>query len=114
MEAIAQRVGLTVGALYRHFSAKGELLLDVVRQALSSVPIAQHMRVVSGRADLLPEMVTLYTAPDLRRLRRLAIELHNAASRDRKVAQLLREFNDRMASDARAHRSGSARRDAGQ
>jgi AcrR family transcriptional regulator len=102
MEAIAQRAGLTVGALYRHFSAKGELLLDVVRQALSSLPIAQHMRMDSSRADLLPEMVTLYTAPNLRRLRRLAIELHNAASRDRRVAQLLREFNDRMASDARA------------
>ncbi|HKN00342.1 MAG TPA: helix-turn-helix domain-containing protein [Candidatus Binataceae bacterium] len=102
MEAIAQRAGLTVGALYRHFSAKGELLLDVVRQALSLLPVAQHMHLDSGRADLLPEMVALYTAPDLRRLRRLAIELHNAASRDRKVAQLLREFNDRMASDARA------------
>ncbi|MGO9605427.1 MAG: TetR/AcrR family transcriptional regulator [Candidatus Binataceae bacterium] len=110
MEAIAQRAGLTVGALYRHFSAKGELLLDVVRQALSSLPVAQHMRVDSGRADLLPEMVTLYTAPDLRRLRRLAIELHNAASRDRKVAKLLQEFNDRMAGDARA-RIEAGRRD---
>jgi len=36
MEAIAGRAGLTVGALYRHFSAKGELLLHVVKQALST------------------------------------------------------------------------------
>jgi TetR/AcrR family transcriptional regulator, cholesterol catabolism regulator len=110
VDAIAQRAGLTVGALYRHFSAKGELLLDVVRRALTSLPIARHMRGDSGRADLLPEMVALYMAPASRRLRRLTIELHTAASRDRKVARLLREFSERMAEDTRA-RIETGRRD---
>lgn len=110
VDEIAARAGLTVGALYRHFSAKGELLLDVVRRALTSLPIARHMRGDSGRADLLPEMVALYMAPASRRLRRIVIELHTAASRDRRVGKLLREFSERMAADTRARiESGRAR-----
>lgn len=110
VDAIAARAGLTVGALYRHFDAKGALLLDVVRRALTSLPIARHMRGDRGRAELLPQMVALYMAPDSRRLRRLVIELHTAASRNQRVARLLREFSERMARDTRA-RIEAARRD---
>lgn len=110
VDAIAERAGLTVGALYRHFDAKGALLLDVVRRALTSLPIARHMRGDSGRADLLPQMVALYMAPDSRRLRRLVIELHTAASRNQRVARLFREFSERMARDTCA-RIEAGRRD---
>jgi AcrR family transcriptional regulator len=102
VDAIAKRAGLTVGALYRHFSGKGELLLDVIRHALTSLPIARHMRGDRGRADFLPEMVALYMAPDSRQLRRVVIELHSAASHHPKVARLFREFSERMAKDTRA------------
>jgi len=101
VDAIAERAGLTVGALYRHFKTKGELLLDVIRRALTSLPIAQHMRGDSARPDLLPEMVQLYMAPASRKLRRLVIELHTAASRDPRVARLFRDFSERMAGDTR-------------
>jgi AcrR family transcriptional regulator len=101
VDAIAHRAGLTVGALYRHFSAKGELLLDVVRRALTSLPIAHHMRGDNGGADLLPAMAALYTSPGSRRLRRLVVELHAAAGRNRQVVRLFREFGERMAADTR-------------
>jgi len=101
MDEIAARAGLTVGALYRHFDAKGDLLLDVVRHALTSLPIAQHMRGDRGRVELLPEMVSLYMEPSSRRLRRLVSELHAAAGRNPRVARLFREFSDRMARDTR-------------
>jgi AcrR family transcriptional regulator len=110
VDAIAEGAGLTVGALYRHFDTKGALLLDVVRHALTSLPIARHMRGDSGRADLLPQMVALYMSPDARRLRRLVIELHTAASRNPRVARLFREFSERMAYDTRV-RIESGRRD---
>lgn len=38
MNAIAQAVGITAGALYRHFPNKAELLAAVVRQSLESFP----------------------------------------------------------------------------
>lgn len=110
VDAIAARAGLTVGALYRHFDTKGALLLDVIRRALTSLPIARHMRGDSGRAELLPQMVALYMAPDSRRLRRLVIELHTAASRKQGVARLFREFSERMARDTRT-RIEAGRRD---
>ncbi len=101
VDEIAERAGLTVGALYRHFDAKGDLLLDVVRHALTSLPIARHMRGDSGRAELLPEMVALYMQPASRRLRRLVSELHAAAGRNPRVARLFRDFSERMANDTR-------------
>jgi AcrR family transcriptional regulator len=110
VDAVAARAGLTVGALYRHFETKGALLLDVVRRALTSLPIARHMRGDSGRADLLPQMVALYMAPGSRRLRRLVIELHTAASRNPRAARLFREFSERMARDTRT-RIEAGRRD---
>jgi AcrR family transcriptional regulator len=110
VDAIAARAGLTVGALYRHFDAKGALLLDVVRHALTSLPIARHMRGDRGRAELLPQMVALYIAPESRRLRRLVIELHTAARRNAGVARLFREFSGRMARDTRL-RLEAGRRD---
>ncbi|HZP45830.1 MAG TPA: helix-turn-helix domain-containing protein [Candidatus Binataceae bacterium] len=101
VDAIAERAGLTVGALYRHFSGKGELLLDVMRHALTALPIAHHMRGDRGRAELLPEMVALYIAPSARQLRQITVELHRVASRDRRVGRMLREFSERMARDTR-------------
>lgn len=101
MDEIAERASLTVGAVYRHFDAKGDLLLDVVRHALTSLPIAQHMRGDRGRVELLPEMVSLYLQPSSRRLRRLVSELHAAAGRNPRVARLFREFSERMAADTR-------------
>lgn len=110
VDLIAERAGLTVGALYRHFPSKGDLLLDVVRRALTSLPIARHMRGDRGRAELLPQMVALYLAPAARPLRRLVIELHSAASRNPRVARLFREFSERMAHDTRV-RIEAGRRD---
>jgi AcrR family transcriptional regulator len=102
VDAIAARANLTAGALYRHFRAKGELLLDVMRRALAALPIARHMRADRGRAELLPDMVALYMAPAARRLRRIVIELHTVASRDPRVARLVRDFSKRVAQDTRA------------
>ena len=111
VDAIAAHADLTVGALYHHFSAKGELLLDVMRRALTALPIAQHMRGDSGRANLLPKMVAHYIDPASRRLRRIVIELHTVASRDRRVARLLREFSERMAQDTRTRIETGRRED---
>lgn len=40
MNAIAESVGITAGALYRHYPNKAELLASVVRQNLDSFPMA--------------------------------------------------------------------------
>ena len=38
MPTIAERSGITAGAIYRHFPNKAELLLEVVKRALAALP----------------------------------------------------------------------------
>ena len=39
MPTIAERSGITAGAIYRHFFNKAELLLEVVKRALAALPV---------------------------------------------------------------------------
>lgn len=58
--AIAQRAGVSVGYLYRHYAGKEELLLDLVRSA---------MRTITDRIDLL-----LTQTEDIREIIRGVVE----------------------------------------
>jgi len=96
ISAIADRAGVTSGALYRHFESKADLLLHVVDQAVHGIPLSEKLA-SGGRTtpQFFSELVSAYAAPSLRRLRRLAIEIHAAASRDQNAAELLSDFNRR-------------------
>jgi AcrR family transcriptional regulator len=97
IDAIASRAGITGGALYRHFASKAELLLEVVSQAVHALPLAE--RLAGERAPdqgFFAQLVSIYSEPGMRRVRRLAIEIHAAASRDAEAARLLLEFNRTM------------------
>ena len=96
LQAIASRAGLTSATIYRHFASKADLLLGVVEQAIHAVPIAERLE----RGEVLApsdfaKLVSAYADPALRSLRRLAIEIHAAASRDPEAGALLGELNDR-------------------
>lgn len=105
MKAIAIEADLTTGALYGHFDGKAELLLAVVERALRELPMTRMLeapdRPVPGAA-FLPRMASEYAAPELFRLRRLAVEVQTAAGRDKRVAELLAESNERVAAGVRA------------
>lgn len=97
VDAIAGRAGVTGGALYRHFASKAELLLEVVAQAVHALPLAERLAATSEPTpDFFSQLVAIYAQPALRRVRRLAIEIHAAASRDAEAARLLLEFNRSM------------------
>src|SRR4051794_40782483 len=40
MPAIAELSGITAGSIYRHFTSKAELLLEVVKRALEALPLS--------------------------------------------------------------------------
>lgn len=104
LQAIAARAGLTSATVYRHFESKADLLLGVVEQALHAVPLAERLEAgdVLGPRDFA-RLISSYADPRLGRLRRLAIEIHAAASRDPEAGTLLRDLNERV------HRNLSAR-----
>ena len=84
LHAIASRAGVTSATIYRHFESKADVLLGVVEQAIHATPLAERL---SASDALLPrdfaKIVSSYADPGLGSLRRLAIEIHAAASRDR-------------------------------
>lgn len=94
--SIGSRAGVTSGTLYRHFDSKADLLLHVVEQAVHGVPLSERLA-ASGRTtrQFFSKLVSAYADPSLRRVRRLAIEIHAAASRDERAAELLAAFNER-------------------
>jgi AcrR family transcriptional regulator len=105
MSAIAEQADLTTGALYGHFEGKAELLLAVVERALRELPMTKLLEVPDRPVpDLafLPRMASEYAAPQLGRLRRLAVEVNTAAGRDKRVAELVTDSNLRVARAVRA------------
>jgi AcrR family transcriptional regulator len=96
LQRIASRAGVTSATVYRHFESKADLLLGVVEQALHAMPVAERLE---GDDVLAPRdfarMISSYADPGLATLRRLAIEIHAAASRDPEAGALLRDLNER-------------------
>ncbi len=86
---IAQAVGITPGAVYKHFENKGDLLLEVVNRALQSIPLFVQGAAGIDDARALPDLAAAYTEPALKLLRQLSIEVHSASTKDRKVNRVL-------------------------
>jgi len=49
MQQVAEQAGFTVGALYRHFPGKPDLLLAVVTSALEKIPLFQTGAAIAAR-----------------------------------------------------------------
>jgi AcrR family transcriptional regulator len=87
MPAIATASGITAGSIYKHFESKAELLFEVVKGALSSVPV---FSAGGSELDLLLPQVAIYTARETKPLRQLSLEIHSASRKHPRVRNLLR------------------------
>ena len=98
MSAIAERADLTSGAIYAHFDSKADLLLAVVKHALEESPLSDLARIDPEQRSpsQIPKLVSMYADPQRLRVRRLAVEVHAAAVRDKRVADLLTDENRRV------------------
>jgi AcrR family transcriptional regulator len=102
MPTIAERSGITAGAIYRHFSNKAELLLEVVKRALAALPFSFEGDGGKEDAARLPEVAARLTDPALSLVRQLALEVHTAARRDPEVHRLLSAYNETVMQSIRA------------
>jgi AcrR family transcriptional regulator len=93
MPMIARASEITAGAIYKHFDSKADLFFDVVRRAVQTTSVSAA---VEGPFEpmSLPGIVASYTAPRLRLLRRLAVEVHHASVEHADVRRLLRRSLD--------------------
>jgi len=85
MPEIAKASGITAGAIYKHFESKADLLFEVTRRALASIPFFVQASQGEYDATSLPFLGSVYTEPELKLVRQLSIEVHSAVTRDKKV-----------------------------
>ncbi len=102
MPTIAERSGITAGAIYRHFPNKAELLLEVIKRALAALPFSFERGGGEEHVRRLPEVAARFTDPALSLVRQLALEVHAAARRDPEVHRLLSAYNETAMQSIRA------------
>jgi AcrR family transcriptional regulator len=112
MRDIAKLSGITAGAIYTHFDNKAELLMEVVKRALDSLPLSANLITGEEDPEILLENAAIHTDPGARMLRRLSLEVHSAAARDKDVKALLLDYDEMVMAKLRkvierGHRKGN-------
>ncbi len=93
---IGERIGITSGAVYRHFNNKADILLALVKKDLHAVPITEKLASKDRPSlDMFAKLISVYLDPSLLLVRRLSVEIHAAAARDPEAAALLKAFTDK-------------------
>lgn len=97
LQAIAKRAGLTSGTIYRHFECKAELFLALIDEAIGAIPLRHRLDPSTPATPaLFSDLIRAYASPELASVRRLAVEVTAAASRDETAATLLRQLTRRV------------------
>ena len=93
IDDIAERAGVTKGAIYTHFDGREDLLVQACRSAIRSL---EMMRVAAEAADLptfMDETARLMLAEEGKPARMLISELYASAMRSPVIAELLAEWH---------------------
>ena len=88
LEQVAERAGVTSGAIYNHFNGKSALLIQGARWALAKVP----PRTYRNRQELAGEVDQFFLPSNASRLRQLLVGLHIAAARHPDLAKMLADW----------------------
>lgn len=106
-DRIAERAGITVPGLYRHFPSKGELLVEVGRATFDGYRLIGSLGDGTEVAANLAELAVAFSSTDDRISRRLTIELDFGAWRTTELAAALRGFHRRVRRNVAGSLAGS-------
>jgi len=94
LSEIAHRAGVTVGAIYSHFSSKDQLLFDAARKCLEDLRCPPDLSL--SPPEMAANSIRNFMAPGYSTARRLIIELYLAASSSPELATLSRGFLEHL------------------
>ena len=97
---IAERAGLSPSALYNHYETREDLLYAAAVQGLDRI-MAISAR-AARRMDPARAFTSAYLHPEMRRTRRLLVEMHAASGRDQRLAELLAQWHRSWADETLA------------
>lgn len=93
LEAIAERAGVTKGAIYSHYNSREDLLVQACRSALRELNLFEIARNAPDIETFIYETLVAILAPESRAFRMLNIEVHLSATRSEVMAELLAEWH---------------------
>ena len=93
LDEIAERAGVTKGAIYSHFGGREDLLVEACRSAIRSLRLMRLAEEAPDLATFVDESARLLLAPGGATARMLLSELHAAAMRSELIADLLAEWH---------------------
>ena len=97
LDQVAQRAGVTSGAIYNHFSGKSDLLFEAARWVLSKVPTQTD----HSHAELADAVPRFFLPSSASHARGLVVELNIAALRHPDIAEMLNSWRgERLAGEA--------------
>lgn len=93
LEEIAQRVGVTKGAIYSHFEGREDLLVQALRSSLHSAQLVRVALEAPDLATFFGDSAELLLAPESRSARMLNAEVHLSAARSEQIAELVADWH---------------------
>lgn len=93
IDEIAERAGVTKGAIYTHFDGREDLLVEACRSALRSLQVIQLATEAPDLATYADEAARRLLSPEARTARMLITELYASAMRSTVIAELVAEWH---------------------
>lgn len=93
LDEIADRAGVTKGAIYSHFQGREDLLVEACRSALGKLQLLRAVEEAEDLATFIDQGAQLLLAPEGATTRKLISELHSSARRSELIADLVSEWH---------------------
>ncbi|MGI9616800.1 MAG: TetR family transcriptional regulator [Acidimicrobiales bacterium] len=93
LDEIAERAGVTKGAIYSHFDGREDLLVEALRAAFRSLQLLQAAADAPDLVRFVDETAPVLVAPEGKSARMLSLEVHLSAARSEPIADLVAEWH---------------------
>lgn len=93
LDDIAERAGVTKGAIYSHFQGREDLLVEACRSAMASLDILRAAEEAPDLQTFIDGAARTLLAPENTTARKLITELHSSARRSELIADLVSDWH---------------------